>query len=126
MKPSVVYVIGSRGRFCKIGLTTDFDARWKALRTASPLELYVVAVIPCGHHEGLWLESLFHKIFAHAHIRGEWFSLTEKEIEWIQNQELLIDADIGRDPDYRGPYADPPLSCDIDTERRLVDIAFRS
>jgi hypothetical protein len=120
-----VYVLGTRGGFCKIGRATDISSRLAKLRTASPFELFVVAVIATDRPD--FEEAIYHKVFKHAHIHREWFSLTPEEIGWLRNQEEIAEWGLSCSgptpavpPEWRGPYIDPPLAVSIDVDRRAL------
>lgn len=78
--PSIVYLIqGVSGGPIKIGLTTDLDARLKALTYHEPLR--VLATVPGVRAD----EMALHKRFAHCRVHGEWFEPTDDLMEFIEN-----------------------------------------
>ena len=64
-----VYFVASGENAVKIGVTDDVLDRMKALETASPLPLTLLAVMP-GDQE---TEYDLHRAFAALRISGEWF-----------------------------------------------------
>lgn len=76
--PGYVYLLESGGRY-KIGISRDVTRRLAQLRSGqSPFPITLInAVEGYGYVE---FEGQLHKRFAHARVRGEWFSLTEQEL----------------------------------------------
>lgn len=75
-----IYFIQARGNEVKIGRTKNEPTiRMKALQTGSPVvfNLYGYILVP------MWLktEKIAHDMCKERHIRGEWYRLTEKEID---------------------------------------------
>lgn len=70
---SVVYII-TDGRDYKVGFTTDLSQRVKDLQVGHPSKLRVVAMRVGGNE----LETLIHDILEEHHLRGEWFSMSDK------------------------------------------------
>ena len=69
---SVYFVSARELDLVKIGYAYNPVARWRHLRTSSPIELTLEGAIPGGFTE----ERGLHKRFALARVRGEWFKLT--------------------------------------------------
>lgn len=135
-----IYVIGTRGRFCKIGQAVDMAQRIQSLKTACPFDLYVIAVIEHPRQELTWWERLYHEIVAEHWIRGEWYSLTEEETNFFRNEEInsftMPWGLIERDPphpyipdqvplEWRGPYVEVPLTQSLALNTRAVTCAHR-
>jgi hypothetical protein len=68
------------GTFTKIGTSGDVSRRLRTLQTASPRPLTVRLVLPGG----VDLEKRFHDHFADKRRHGEWFELTEQDIEFAR------------------------------------------
>ncbi len=66
---TAAYFVASGENAVKIGVTDDVLSRMKALQTASPLPLRLLAVMP-GDQE---TEYDLHRAFAALRISGEWF-----------------------------------------------------
>lgn len=63
-----LYVV-SCGPYIKIGSTDDIDIRMTSLKSYNP---YPITLIYYGEYEGDD-EQMYHKIFEHRHLHGEWF-----------------------------------------------------
>lgn len=72
----LVYFIGWRNGPVKIGIADDVPARFAILQVACPYELIIYAVCEGGRDT----ELAYHRRFAAARMRGEWFKRT-KEID---------------------------------------------
>ena len=61
--------------YVKIGHSKDIGTRLSQLRTGSPIQAQLFAVIHAGHSKSLALslERRLHKRFADRRVRGEWF-----------------------------------------------------
>jgi hypothetical protein len=76
-----VYFIRA-GDAIKIGRTTNLAARFRALATASPVPLELLATVSGGRE----LEAQLHREWQHLHIRGEWFEADEELLRFIREQ----------------------------------------
>lgn len=84
----MVYFIKAEGTpFIKIGYSENVHHRLTKMQADCPLQLTVIKVIE-GDQES---EKLLHKIFAAYHHKGEWFDITEKMIDEIE--DYLYEAD---------------------------------
>lgn len=74
-RPSeVVYFIrADESGLIKIGRARDVRKRFSALQTGSAERLTLLGVI--RDRDAEWLERWLHSEFAHARVRGEWFSM---------------------------------------------------
>lgn len=78
-KPGIVYLIRC-GEAFKIGFTTEsVQKRMSSLQTGNGFKLEEVCCFKTDF--GQKLETTVHKHFASKRIRGEWFSLEEKDVE---------------------------------------------
>lgn len=61
--------------FVKIGHSKDIGNRLSQLRTGSPIQAQMFAIVLAGHSKrlALSLEKRLHKKFADRRVRGEWF-----------------------------------------------------
>ena len=86
--PGLVYFIKNmETNRVKIGRTTDIESRLTSLQVCNDCELKVVKTIPCtSDYPSEKLESYIHDIFQAQHIRGEWFKLTDEQL----NQEIIV------------------------------------
>lgn len=73
-----VYLFRHNNGLTKIGMSSDPFRREKTLQAEDP-RLHMLAYRPGG----LEVEGRLHKIMADKRIRGEWFDLSEKDIDWI-------------------------------------------
>jgi hypothetical protein len=80
-KPGFIYVLKA-GPFYKIGLTKDPDVRRKALAVALPYKDQVIFTIPVPDMFGH--ERYLHELFAHKRANGEWFELTDDDLDVIR------------------------------------------
>lgn len=79
-----IYFIECNGQY-KIGSTSDLKSRFTTLQTSSPTLLRLVHMIPIPiSHDHGQVEKALHIIFKDAHIRGEWYNLTQQDIERIK------------------------------------------
>lgn len=78
-RPGYVYVIEA-GEFVKIGFAADVEKRLRALRTACPMPLTVIAEI-----KGTMVtEQKLHRRFAGHRAEGEWFRREGSVAKWIK------------------------------------------
>jgi hypothetical protein len=80
--PGFVYVIRV-GDFCKIGLSANPKSRIASLQISTPTPLEVVCILPTK--DMIALEKELHQKYVHAHERGEWFDLSESDVEQIRH-----------------------------------------
>jgi hypothetical protein len=76
----VVYFVGS-DEVVKIGYTTNFSSRYKALKTSSPVPLKVYLVLPGARDD----EQEFHEEFSSLRVSGEWFRLEGKLLDFLRH-----------------------------------------
>jgi len=83
-----VYLIRADNGLFKIGKTGNPKNRLKSLNTGSPCELRYVSIIKTDNMDDL--EERLHYHFSNKRIRGEWFALTDEDVDRIsQLVELL-------------------------------------
>ena len=75
---SGTYFITDGTGYVKIGKSKDADHRMSELQCASPRQLVLLGV--CDHNE-----CELHVKFAHYHVRGEWFVLSDEIKTFIEN-----------------------------------------
>lgn len=75
-----LYIVKSKG-FHKIGITQDFKARLGQLQTANPFKIEGVCLFEFG--DALPIERSLHQKYASKRASGEWFSLSDADIEDI-------------------------------------------
>ena len=74
------YFIGDEQGRVKIGKSKDIAARLQKMQTDNADNLTVLGVLDCNECE-------LHVKFAHYHVRGEWFVLSEEIKQYIENLE---------------------------------------
>lgn len=74
-RASVVYFVTPiRSRRVKIGTSTNFNARLKALQATNHIPLSVLLLLPGDSV----LEGTLHHRFKKSRVRGEWFTLSDE------------------------------------------------
>ena len=69
----------------KIGVSKDFDRRYNEISPKMPFELKTINLIKSFNIYDL--EKELHEKFANKRIKGEWFELEEKDVEYIKSIE---------------------------------------
>ena len=91
-KAGFVYVIymedSAKERFYKIGMASSFTARFSTHQCASPFDLCVACAYFVGNMRAE--ESYLHTEFADSRIRGEWFRLSDDDLELIAKRSKLV------------------------------------
>ena len=75
-----VYVI-SNGKLYKIGIATNVRSRLSGLQTGSTTDLSVVRQFEVGN--AIALEAELHALMREKRVRGEWFDLTDNDLNRI-------------------------------------------
>lgn len=84
-----VYFIGSKKyKWVKIGYTTDLHKRLLALQSVSPCELNLLGYIPTN--SPIKDEKKHHGMFSREKIHHEWFNLSDRMIEYINNCTRIV------------------------------------
>ncbi|HIC10926.1 MAG TPA: GIY-YIG nuclease family protein, partial [Campylobacterales bacterium] len=89
-KVSFIYVI-TDGEFYKIGATKNINRRIEILQMGNPRPLKLVYQKETPNNRAKEIEHYLHKYFSDKNILGEWFKLSEddiNQIETIVNQRL--------------------------------------
>lgn len=76
-----VYFLGGHG-YCKIGRAKRVTSRVKQLAIQLPWPVELVHVIPCADYAKS--ESALHRYFADQRANGEWFFLSDSDLEFIK------------------------------------------
>lgn len=82
-----IYVIRSENGKYKIGKAQDVNKRLQSLQTGTPEKLELVLTIKTSNKNVL--ETICHRQFSSKKIRGEWFSLTDDDLNWLSNLPTL-------------------------------------
>lgn len=77
-----VYVLSAPNHRCKIGRTQDPNSRLRQLEHASPYELEPLVLIKTDNMYAL--EKRLHLKYVEKRVRGEWFELDSKDIEYLK------------------------------------------
>lgn len=75
-----VYLVACAGRY-KLGRAKDVGQRLRALRTASPDPITLIASLAVA--DTVVVERDLHQRYAHCHLAGEWYALTPAEVAEI-------------------------------------------
>lgn len=75
-------------RFYKIGMTASFSARHDAHQCASPFPICVACAYFVGNMRTE--ERSLHAEFADKRVRGEWFRLTDSDLDQIARRSKLV------------------------------------
>lgn len=65
----------------KIGKTVRPYERMKRFAVELPFQTKLIHVIQCDDPSGL--EAMLHRHFAEKRVRGEWFNLSQHDIDWL-------------------------------------------
>lgn len=86
-------IVALEVRRVKIGVAEDVWKRARALQTASPCELLLHSAT--YHDEVVLAEARAHAELAHARVRGEWFDLTDTDVDaWLARRETATPANL--------------------------------
>ena len=83
-KPSTLYLIREEHGAYKIGVAANLKARFATLSTMIPYSLEVVMSFLV--EDALRDERSLHLRFKSKRIKGEWFQLSDKDVEWIKRK----------------------------------------
>jgi Cdc6-like AAA superfamily ATPase len=68
----------------KIGESNKPHKRVKNLQTGNPRRLFIYKIIECATKErAKAMEDMIHERYSHRRNRGEWFTLSKKEVDEI-------------------------------------------
>lgn len=81
-KSGYIYVLRADNGLYKIGRSVNIDGRIKRLETVLPYELELVCAVKAKDY--ITTEAKLHQVFADKCVKGEWFQLTEADIEYIK------------------------------------------
>lgn len=69
--------------YCKIGLSSKLNKRLSSLKTGIPMELKVIHVIKTTNMKNV--EKGLHARFAKQRKSGEWFNLSQDDVDYIKS-----------------------------------------
>jgi len=83
IRAGYVYLVreGTQGHY-KIGRTIDVKSRMKTFTVKLPFKVELSHSLPADDY--ISAERLLHDNFSHRRVDGEWFSLNEGDVEWIE------------------------------------------
>jgi hypothetical protein len=90
-KKWVIYFVLANG-LVKIGTTSDYDRRIKALKAANASFIEELGVIEGGND----LEKSIHQRFRHCHSHAEWFFATQDLLAFIGDEAVPYQAGMGK------------------------------
>ena len=82
-----MYLLRSQDGLYKIGKSKTPNIRIRALCVVLPFDIMPVHVIYSRDYG--WAERYLHAKFEGQRVRGEWFRLSEEDVDWIQHQTEL-------------------------------------
>ena len=90
-KNKYIYIVKA-GKHTKIGITKNLQNRFKEIQTANPylLELVFTKIVK----NSASVEKSIHKEYSNFHILGEWFILSDNQINDIINKLFQIDLQL--------------------------------
>lgn len=80
-----LYILKNEIGRIKIGQAIDVDKRLYALKQAAGMETEVLRKI----ENAAYLECRLHRHFNHCRYIGEWFNMTNDEIEWVMTIDIV-------------------------------------
>ena len=85
-----VYFI-TDGVYTKIGIAQDLTKRFSGIQTGNPLKLKALCVIPCSSNKEMQKYEIYlHRYFAETNVRGEWFDISEDDIQRAKEKFQVI------------------------------------
>jgi DNA-binding XRE family transcriptional regulator len=89
MSAGFVYLFRADNGLLKIGRSGSPRDRLKAF-ACLPVAVELIHQIRTNDME--WLEGELHQLYAARHVRGEWFRLTEEEVEVLKAKDEVVNA----------------------------------
>lgn len=86
-KSGFVYLMRSKNDKYKIGFSKDPKKRLKSLQNDTPFELECLRVIQTDDMKGL--ERDMHEYYKSKRVAGEWFDLSQEDISYFMNYEVV-------------------------------------
>ena len=83
-----VYFIQDLSGYTKIGITNDLGRRIVKLQSDNSSDLVLISFFQSTDSKKL--EDLFHHVFDNYKVRGEWFNLTNEQIQQIKAIETKV------------------------------------
>lgn len=83
--PGYVYILSSDNGLYKIGKSKDPKGRINTLKTASPVKIELYRLFMSSDMDDA--EAMLHYMFSDFREIGEWFRLSEKELQELNDRE---------------------------------------
>jgi hypothetical protein len=81
------------GDMYKIGATRDLYGRFRNIQVCTPTECVLIHAVKTNDMKTT--EKLFHNLYSRAIMRGEWFALSDGDIDYIKRgkySKAIIDS----------------------------------
>jgi len=91
-KHCCVYIINGNNGLYKIGMTSGLRSRLKILCESVPFKIDLVGIIKTEDHKKL--ESQLHVKFKNCRVKGEWFLLSDSDLEEIKSMDSFVLVDL--------------------------------
>lgn len=82
-----VYLLGCPEGYCKIGRTKNLQSRLSSIGLQLPWRIELLHSIPVS--DPVWAERFLHQKFTSCRMNGEWFLLSDSDIQWIKSLDSL-------------------------------------
>jgi hypothetical protein len=91
---SVYLVRNDHNGMVKVGRSLNVEKRLKTLQTSNPFPLTLILTILTN--DSPQVESNLHKIFRHKRVYGEWFNLSDQDIDLVLNLKQQIENPVAK------------------------------
>jgi hypothetical protein len=96
-----VYVLSTPEGYYKIGSTSGLiDDRVKQFAIALPFKVEIMIRLMCAPGNERQAERLIHEHFATKRTNGEWFKLTEEDLQWFYQNPLALPLAVSHEHCY--------------------------
>src|SRR5207237_9317414 len=82
-RPGYIYLVKAGDGYYKIGRSQNVEVRMKEIGLQLPFPFEVLHIIPAKDMYGS--ERKLHEQYAPCHLNGEWFALTEEDVQAIRS-----------------------------------------
>jgi hypothetical protein len=88
---NILYIITAKefDGIYKIGITNDINSRLSSMQTGCPYNLFAFKAYETK--APATIEKMLHIFFNKKHVRGEWFRLDEKDLQYIDDALSNVD-----------------------------------
>ena len=84
----IYFMIATNG-LVKIGKTINYEKRIAELKNESPIELKLLDFIQVDRVDAYKIEAYFHRLFAKKRAHGEWFKLSENDMQLVESWKTI-------------------------------------